>query len=170
MGRLVPTHDFGVGVAARLDIARELDRLPPASIAVAAVLRRAVRAFARVLVQQLPELRVGIEPAFLLGPVDSREVRAQRRDPVAILLLPPDDRAVELALGADFLAVGPEEQDRRLDALPELKQLLYEHACEGAYGAPEYGGNRDGRGWAAISFPGDVQPRGFTDAEVAGRE
>ncbi len=72
------------------------------------------------------------------------------------------------ALGDDFCACGPEEQDRRLDAVPELRDLLYAHACEGAYGAPEYGGNRDGAGWAAIGFPGDVQPRGWTDAEVRG--
>jgi hypothetical protein len=74
------------------------------------------------------------------------------------------------ALGTDFPHVDRAEQKRRLDADPEFKQLLYEHACEGAYGAPEYGGNRDGRGWQAIAFPGDVQPRGYTDAEVAGRE
>jgi hypothetical protein len=73
------------------------------------------------------------------------------------------------ALGGDFPTVAPEEQDRRLDADPEFKQLLFEHACEGAYGAPEYGGNRDGAGWVAIGFPGDVQPRGYTDEEVAGR-
>ena len=35
------------------------------------------------------------------------------------------------------------------------------------YGAPEYGGNRDGVGWAAIGREGDVQPRGFSDAEVS---
>ena len=74
------------------------------------------------------------------------------------------------ALGPDFVTVDPEEQDRRLDAIPEFKQLLYEHACEGAYGAPEYGGNRGGLGWAAIEFPGDVQPRGYSDTEVAGRD
>jgi hypothetical protein len=74
------------------------------------------------------------------------------------------------ALGADFVTADADEQDRRLDALPDFKQLLFEHACEGAYGAPEYGGNRDGAGWAAIEFPGDVQPRGYTDIEVAGRE
>jgi hypothetical protein len=78
-------------------------------------------------------------------------------------------RAGLAALGADFPTVDPAEQDRRLDADPGFKQLVYEHACEGAYGAPEYGGNRDGAGWAAISFPGDVQPRGYTDEEVAGR-
>ena len=34
------------------------------------------------------------------------------------------------------------------------------------YGDPVYGGNRDGRGWTAIAFDGDVQPRGWTDDEV----
>lgn len=74
------------------------------------------------------------------------------------------------ALGDDFATVGTEEQDRRLDAVEAFKRLLYEHACEAAYGAPEYGGNRGTAGWAAISFPGDVQPRGFTDDEVSGAE
>jgi hypothetical protein len=79
-------------------------------------------------------------------------------------------RAALAALGADFGAVDGAEQDARLARMPEFRALLYEHACEGAYGAPEYGGNRDGAGWAAIQFAGDVQPRGYTDAEVAGRE
>jgi hypothetical protein len=74
------------------------------------------------------------------------------------------------ALGDDFVTVASEEQDRRLDADPAFKTLFYEHACEGAYGAPEYGGNRDTAGWCAIEFPGDVQPRGYTDHEVSGRE
>ena len=73
------------------------------------------------------------------------------------------------ALGSDFAALSPEEQDVRLDAVPEFKQLLYGHACEGAYGAPEYGGNRELAGWHAIGFPGDVQPRGYSDDEVTGR-
>ena len=46
-------------------------------------------------------------------------------------------------------------------------ELLYEHACEGMYGAPEYGGNRDLAGWRSIEFEGDVQPRGYTDDEVS---
>jgi Gluconate 2-dehydrogenase subunit 3 len=74
------------------------------------------------------------------------------------------------ALGADFATLPAADQDARLDAVPEFKQLLYEHACEGAYGAPEYGGNRDLGGWRAIGFPGDVQPRGYTDDEVRGRD
>jgi hypothetical protein len=61
------------------------------------------------------------------------------------------------------------ERARRLHAQPKFRALLYEHACEGAYGAPEYGGNRDLAGWRAIEFPGDSQPRGYTDEEVRGR-
>ena len=74
------------------------------------------------------------------------------------------------ALGPDFAAVDPEEQDRRLAADPEFRVLLHEHTCEACYGDPVYGGNRDGAGWRAIRFAGDVQPRGYTDAEVSGRE
>jgi hypothetical protein len=73
------------------------------------------------------------------------------------------------ALGADFDRVGGAEQDRRLRADAEFHTLLYAHANEGCYGAPEYGGNRDARGWAAIGYPGDSQPRGYTDEEVSGR-
>ena len=73
------------------------------------------------------------------------------------------------ALGSDFDHQDGDEQDRRLDADPGFKHLLYKHACEGCYGAPEYGGNRDLAGWRAIQFDGDVQPRGYTDEEVSGR-
>ena len=55
-----------------------------------------------------------------------------------------------------------------LDAQPELRQLLFEHACEASYGAPEYGGNGDLAGWRMIGYAGDVQPRGWSDAEVLG--
>ena len=74
------------------------------------------------------------------------------------------------ALGADFAAVDGDEQDRRLAAVSEFRTLLYQHANEGCYGAPEYGGNRDAQGWAAIGYPGDSQPRGYTDEEVSGRD
>jgi hypothetical protein len=72
------------------------------------------------------------------------------------------------ALGPDFAGLDPEQQDARLDAEPAFKRLLYQHACEGMYGDPVYGGNRDGMGWRAVGFEGDVQPRGWTPAEVRG--
>ena len=74
------------------------------------------------------------------------------------------------ALGADFCTVDPAEQDRRLHAQRDLRAVLYDHACEGAYGAPEYGGNTDLLGWHVIGADGDVQPRGYTDDEVRGRD
>jgi hypothetical protein len=73
------------------------------------------------------------------------------------------------ALGPDFGAAPNDEQDRRLAIQRELRNVFYAHACEGAYGAPEYGGNPDLAGWRVIGFPGDVQPRGYTDEEVTGR-
>lgn len=74
------------------------------------------------------------------------------------------------SLGTDFCELGAAEKDARLDAARQFKDLLHTHACEGAYAAPEYGGNRGLRGWTAIEYVGDVQPRGYTDEEVAGRE
>ena len=69
-------------------------------------------------------------------------------------------------LGDDFVECSPEEQDARLRDSP-LTNLLFTHCCEGMYGAPEYGGNRDLVAWQAIGYAGDVQPRGWTDDEVS---
>jgi gluconate 2-dehydrogenase subunit 3-like protein len=71
------------------------------------------------------------------------------------------------ALGTDFASIGIKEQHARLRGAPEFTALLYEHACEGMYGAPEYGGNRGLAGWRYIGYEGDVQPRGYSDAEVS---
>lgn len=73
------------------------------------------------------------------------------------------------ALGADFADLSPEDQDTRLDSVPDFTALLYRHACEGMYGDPVYGGNRDSVAWRFIDFPGDIQPRGYSDEEVSGR-
>ncbi len=73
------------------------------------------------------------------------------------------------ALGPDFATVDGAEQDHRLDAARDFKALLYEHACEGMYGDPVYGGNQHSVGWEFIDFAGDVQPRGWTDDEVTRR-
>jgi len=44
--------------------------------------------------------------------------------------------------------------------------LLFTHAIEGMYSAPEYGGNADLVGWQEIAWPGDRQPRGYSDSQV----
>jgi hypothetical protein len=72
------------------------------------------------------------------------------------------------ALGDDFAGASWEVQAGRLHAVDrEFFELLHAHVCEGTYGAPEYGGNRDTATWRAIGYAGDVQPRGWTDEEVA---
>lgn len=71
-------------------------------------------------------------------------------------------------LGADFASLSVGHQDLRLREQEHFVDLVYQHACEGMYGAPEYGGNRGGVGWGYIGYLGDVQPRGYTDAEVTG--
>jgi hypothetical protein len=73
------------------------------------------------------------------------------------------------ALGPDFPELAPEDREARLAEQRDFARLLYVHTCEGCYSAPEYGGNRDLQGWAAIQYLGDVQPRGYTDEEVSGR-
>lgn len=42
----------------------------------------------------------------------------------------------------------------------------FEHAVEGTYGDPVYGGNRDLAGWKAIDYEGDRQPRGYTARQM----
>jgi len=71
------------------------------------------------------------------------------------------------SLGDDFCELSDEEQDQRLKENEPFVRLLYGHACEGMYGAPEYLGNRGTVGWQNIGWAGDVQPRGYTDEEVS---
>src|ERR1700678_389217 len=47
------------------------------------------------------------------------------------------------ALGTDFADQEADEQERRIRDNLTFVGLVYGHACEGMYGAPEYGGNRD---------------------------
>lgn len=72
------------------------------------------------------------------------------------------------AIGSDFARVPPDEQDERLRAHRDFTALVHEHACEGMYGAPEYGGNRGLVGWTPVHWQGDTQPRGFTPDQVSG--
>ncbi|HEU4361265.1 MAG TPA: gluconate 2-dehydrogenase subunit 3 family protein [Mycobacterium sp.] len=74
--------------------------------------------------------------------------------------------------GGDFTAVSKARQDNILShgQAVSFTQLLFGHTIEGMYAVPEYGGNANLVGWSDIYFPGDVQPRGFTDAEVEAAE
>ncbi len=70
--------------------------------------------------------------------------------------------------GGDFTSVTAEKMDSILAQDPGgFMTLLFGHAIEGLYSVPEYGGNAGLAGWREIAWPGDRQPRGFTDAEVS---
>jgi Gluconate 2-dehydrogenase subunit 3 len=70
--------------------------------------------------------------------------------------------------GGDFTKVLKLRQDLILGHGNTLSftHLLFEHTIEAMYAAPEYGGNAGLAGWTDIYFPGDNQPRGYSDAEV----
>jgi hypothetical protein len=70
--------------------------------------------------------------------------------------------------GGDFASASQTTQDSILSTGQALSftQLLFGHAIEGMYSVPEYGGNANLVGWQDIQWPGDSQPRGYTDAEV----
>jgi len=72
------------------------------------------------------------------------------------------------ALGSDFCAINGSERDARLRMRENapFRRVVFQHVCEGTYGPPEYGGNRDVCGWRSIDFEGDIQPRGWSDTEV----
>ncbi len=70
--------------------------------------------------------------------------------------------------GGDFTTVSQTKQNSILATgqAVSFTQLLFGHAIEGMYSVPEYGGNANLVGWQDIAWPGDIQPRGYTDAEV----
>lgn len=47
-----------------------------------------------------------------------------------------------------------------------LVDVAFPDTLNAFYGAPEYGGNKGLVGWTSMNFDGDVQPRGYTDAQV----
>ncbi len=74
--------------------------------------------------------------------------------------------------GGDFSTASTTKQNSILTTgqAVSFTQLLFGHAIEGMYSVPEYGGNANLVGWNDIKWPGDSQPRGYTDAEVEAPE
>jgi hypothetical protein len=70
--------------------------------------------------------------------------------------------------GGDFASASQTQQNSILThgKAVSFTQLLFGHAIEGMYSVPEYGGNANLVGWQDIAWPGDIQPRGYTNAEV----
>jgi hypothetical protein len=95
---------------------------------------------------------LGLQEQYVQGVTDLDSAAAQ--------MFPPNK---------DFVSLTAQEQDvliARPDITVGFPSLVFQHAAEGMYGAPEYGGNKDLVGWKYIGFPGDAQPRGYTAEEM----
>ncbi len=79
---------------------------------------------------------------------------------------------LDAAAGGDFTAVSNEARDAILaaDTPSQFRRVLFEHAVEGTYAVPEYGGNADLVGWSDIGYAGDVAPEGWPASEVRGSD
>ncbi len=81
------------------------------------------------------------------------------------------DAAARRHFGAPFAEFAAWKADLCLRLAPgelgDFLDLAFQHTAEGLYGAPEYGGNRGGVGWALARWPGDRQPLAYTPAEIA---
>jgi len=79
-----------------------------------------------------------------------------------------DQRAAPLTFAA---LPGPAQDailsDQSDDAVQELVGTALGHTIDAMYGPPEYGGNKGLVGWTPIGWQGDVQPRGYTPAQVS---
>jgi gluconate 2-dehydrogenase subunit 3-like protein len=58
-------------------------------------------------------------------------------------------------------------QDQSDGQVQELVGAALANTLEAMYGPPEYGGNRRLAGWVTVAWQGDVQPRGYTAAQVS---
>ncbi len=74
-----------------------------------------------------------------------------------------------LARLAGMVGAAADAQDAMLRApdVAEFVALVLSDSLDVLYGPPEYGGNRGLVGWTATGWPGDVQPRGYTAAQVS---
>ncbi len=74
--------------------------------------------------------------------------------------------------GGDFTSVPKLRQDLILGQgkAVSFTKLLFGHTVEAMYSVPEYGGNANLVGWQDIKWPGDNEPRGYTNTEVEAPE
>ena len=85
------------------------------------------------------------------------------------------DRRSHSQYGVDYADASGPQQDSLLlaaatnqaDDLNTFVSTALSQTLDAMYGPPEYGGNHDLVGWRYTHFEGDVQPRGWTDAEVS---
>ena len=93
----------------------------------------------------------------LLAELPEVDLRRRYRDGLAGL-----EAQSQQHYGKPFAALTPAQQQvifRESDA--RFVDLLHRHVIQGTLCAPEYGGNRDRRGWQLTGLDGDSQPLGY---------
>lgn len=95
----------------------------------------------------------------------ARVAELRRSVPAAVVAL---DEAAKGDGFAGFVAAPTPVQDEILSSLKEVRDLLFDLTIQGMYSVPEYGGNAGLVGWKEIKWRGDVQPAGYSKAEVEG--
>ena len=89
----------------------------------------------------------------VLGP--ARGLRDKVREGLCAAITAAAPRALD--------SLEPSEVATVWSGLPaDFKDLVIDLVLEGAFAAPEYGGNRDLEGWKLIGFGGDSQPLGYS--------
>ena len=66
----------------------------------------------------------------------------------------------------DFVSAPTTEQDQLLTKLADARDVLFGLTLDAMYSVPEYGGNHALSAWKEISWPGDIQPVGYTAVQV----
>ena len=103
----------------------------------------------------------GLPEREFAGPV--RGLQTLYREGLAHL----DDRA---GAGGFAALPGPAQdlilQDQTDGQVQELVGAALSDGIDALYGPPEYGGNQGLVGWTAVNWQGDVQPAGYTNAQV----
>ena len=66
----------------------------------------------------------------------------------------------------NFVSAPTTEQDQLLTKLADARDILFSLTLDAMYSVPEYGGNHALTAWKEISWPGDIQPIGYTAAQV----
>jgi hypothetical protein len=83
-----------------------------------------------------------------------------------------DSRTQSMYAVATFSSATAVQQDTILNntadqSLQNFLVIAFANTLDAMYGPPEYGGNAGLAGWAYTNWDGDVQPRGYTDAQVS---
>jgi hypothetical protein len=89
-----------------------------------------------------------------LASVDSVAINTAGQ-PYAELSVADQDRVLAQLDSPGVLPIDPRRGQTFLD-------LVIQHVLEGSFSAPEYGGNRNTRGWQMLGIEGDNQPLGYS--------